>query len=144
MDLAIFSVFSALGLKVGVHPIVRNKSEQMGGLSAEELLRGPTVPREGDFVENCLANLNPTPRPLISSYDESTGVLYEEDPDDYDVYLDEREGNEPPSHPKYPSKKIQKKNRPSDRKRGKTILPSSVQNSTARHSTETTARRRRK
>ena len=29
----------------------------MGGLSAAELLDGPTVPREGDFVENCLKNL---------------------------------------------------------------------------------------
>lgn len=36
----------------------------MGGLSAAELLRGPTVPREGDFVENCLQNLPDEPERL--------------------------------------------------------------------------------
>lgn len=98
-------MFSALGLKVGVHPIVQNKSERMGGLSAKELLRGPTVPREGDFVENCLENLSPSPRPRESRYDESTGVLYEEDPDEYDEFLDEREGmNHGPSQ--IPPKKL--------------------------------------
>lgn len=36
----------------------------MGGLSAAELLGGPTVPREGDFVENCLQNLPDEPERL--------------------------------------------------------------------------------
>lgn len=36
----------------------------MGGLSAAELLCGPTVPREGDFVENCLENLPDEPERL--------------------------------------------------------------------------------
>lgn len=36
----------------------------MGGLSAAELLCGPTVPREGDFVENCLQNLPDEPERL--------------------------------------------------------------------------------
>ena len=53
-----FSVFSALGLNVGIHPIIQNRSENMGGLSAKELLHGPTVPREGDFVENFLDDSN--------------------------------------------------------------------------------------
>lgn len=30
----------------------------MGGLSARELMQGPTVPRKGDFVDNCLENLS--------------------------------------------------------------------------------------
>ena len=50
-----FSVFQALGLKVGIHPIINNGRGNLGGLSAAELMRGPTVAREGDFVENCLA-----------------------------------------------------------------------------------------
>ena len=36
----------------------------MGGLSATELLCGPTMPREGDFVENCLKNLPDEPEHL--------------------------------------------------------------------------------
>ena len=36
----------------------------MGGLSAAELLCGPTVPREGHFVENCLQNLRDEPERL--------------------------------------------------------------------------------
>ena len=54
VDLAVFSVFHALGLNVGVHPIIENRSKSMGGLSVKELWRGPTVPRKGDYVENCL------------------------------------------------------------------------------------------
>ena len=30
----------------------------MGGLSAGELMQGPTLPGKGDFVENCLENLS--------------------------------------------------------------------------------------
>ena len=52
-----FSVFSALGLNVGIHPIIENRAGRMGGLSAYELLNGPTVAREGDLVENCLNDL---------------------------------------------------------------------------------------
>ena len=46
----------------------------MGGLSAAELLCRPTVPREGDFVENCLQNLPDEPERLYddddSNYDD--------------------------------------------------------------------------
>ena len=75
-------MFHALGLKVGIHPIIENRSEELGGLSAKELMRGPTVPREGDFVENCLANLS-----LKASQNPNESV------DDDDMYdCDEREG----------------------------------------------------
>lgn len=30
----------------------------MGGLSAGKLMRGPTLPRKGDFVETCLEKLS--------------------------------------------------------------------------------------
>ena len=52
-----FSVFQALGLKVGIHPILENKEGSLGGLSAKKLMQDPTAPREGDFAENCLKNL---------------------------------------------------------------------------------------
>lgn len=64
----------------------------MGGLSAKELLRGPSVPREGDFVEYCLENLSPSPRPRDIRYDKRTRVLYEEDSDEYDMELKQGEG----------------------------------------------------
>ncbi|KAF6224617.1 hypothetical protein HO173_012960 [Letharia columbiana] len=78
VDLAIFSVFHALGLKVGVHPIIENRSENMGGLSARELMRGRTVPREGDFVENCLTNLSGKPTHLRGEgFDEDVEISYD-------------------------------------------------------------------
>lgn len=53
VDLAIYSVFQALGLTVGIHPIVKNKSKSMGGLSIQDLMGSPSQP-DGDYVENCL------------------------------------------------------------------------------------------
>ena len=72
----------------------------MGGLSAKELLDGPTNPREGDFVENCLESLgqeldraqrrgSPHYR-----YDENTGVLSREYESDDSEYQDEQEGTD--------------------------------------------------
>ncbi|CAD6590179.1 MAG: hypothetical protein ASARMPRED_004603 [Alectoria sarmentosa] len=79
VDLAIFSVFHALGLKVGVHPIIKNKSENMGGLSAGELMQGPTLPRKGDFVENCLENLSEKVR---DRYGDNDDYEFEDDESD--------------------------------------------------------------
>ena len=87
VDLAVFSVFSALGLNVGIHPIIPNRSDYMGGLSAEELLDAPTVPEEGDFVEQYLKDL---------AQDSE-----EEEDDAYDYnYRDEKEGTD--HHPLSP------------------------------------------
>ena len=74
-------MFHALGLKVGVHPIIENKSENMGGLSAKELLLGPTIPREGDFVENCLQNL--AERSSARHSDEYEDTTYDENGEYY-------------------------------------------------------------
>ena len=81
VDLAIFSVFSALGLNVGIHPIIQNRSRDMGGLSAGKLLHGSTVPGEGDFVENYLENL------AQESEDD-------DDEDNYPYYRGEKEGTD--------------------------------------------------
>lgn len=42
VDLAIFSVFISLGLKVGVHPIVQNKTRHQGGMPVKRLFREST------------------------------------------------------------------------------------------------------
>ena len=55
VDLAIFSAFNALGLKTGIHPIVRNCSGQWGGLSARKLRAVPDDHRLDEFLNN----LNP-------------------------------------------------------------------------------------
>lgn len=82
VDLAIYSVFQALGLKVGIHPTIENRSQIMGGLSAKDLMKSSSRP-DGDHVENCLAAMAPRPDP---NWDE-------DDPDDYreDEYSDEEE-----------------------------------------------------
>lgn len=50
----------------------------MGGLSARELMRGRTVPREGDFVENCLTNLSGKPTHLRGEgFDEDVEISYD-------------------------------------------------------------------
>ena len=77
-----FSIFHALGLKVGVHPIIRNRSESVGGLSAKKLRHGPTVARKGDFVENCLKNMSAKTRHLG------------EDEEDYCEFDDEGNGTQ--------------------------------------------------
>lgn len=93
VDLAIFSVFHALGLKVGIHPIVYNRDARMGGLSSRELMEGPTVPREGDFVENCLENLSKRSKLLrCSCYDAGINGYVDDSnedeyPEDYDTIV---------------------------------------------------------
>ena len=88
VDLAIFSVFHALGLKVGVHPIIQNKSETMGGLPAKDLMRGPTVPRRGDFVENCLKIMSGKARHLRGEGDDGASQISYYDEDDRDFCFD--------------------------------------------------------
>jgi hypothetical protein len=56
VDLAVYSVFQALGLKVGVHPTIENRSGRMGGLSAK-ILMSPPSRSDGDHVDNCIAEL---------------------------------------------------------------------------------------
>ena len=57
-DLAIYSAFKALGLNVGVHPVIRNRSSSLGGLSVAELMDGPPYDENGvDHVTTCLASL---------------------------------------------------------------------------------------
>ncbi|KAL8788905.1 MAG: hypothetical protein Q9213_001428 [Squamulea squamosa] len=71
VDLAIYSAFASLGLDVGVHPILHRKTSVTwhddvesgwGGMSAKELLRGPSPGCEiqGDFVEDWLGHAPPT------------------------------------------------------------------------------------
>ena len=84
----------------------------MGGLSARELLEGPTVAREGDFVENCLKNL------AQKSKDND-----DDDDDDYDDYDDEEEGTD---HQPKITKRIylnRKRRRPNHHRRHKTPQP---------------------
>ena len=95
----------------------------MGGLSAKELLHGPTVPREGDFVENCLEDLAPEPE---NSDDDDEDNLY---------CRSEKEGTD--HHPQIPKVVY-------NTQAWKTTPPSSSQNSTAPHSTRTTLRRIRR
>jgi len=61
VDLAIYSVFQALGLKVGIHPTIENRSHNMGGLSAKDLMSPSSRydgDLDGDYVENCLAAMD--------------------------------------------------------------------------------------
>lgn len=78
VDLAVYSVFQALGLKVGVHPTIENGSGKMGGLSAKILMSPPSRP-DGDHVDNCIAEL------AAKEEDE-----YEEDEYEKDDYEEDR------------------------------------------------------
>lgn len=40
-----------LGLKVGIHPVIQNRSENMGAMSAKDLMQGPSTRGESDYVE---------------------------------------------------------------------------------------------
>lgn len=88
VDLAIFSVFHALGLKVGVHPIIENKWKKLGGLPARDLMQGPIVPRRGDFVENFLENLSRKARHLRGEGDDGDGQISYYDEDEGDISCD--------------------------------------------------------
>lgn len=69
----------------------------MGGLSSRELMEGPTVPREGDFVENCLENLSKRSKLLrCSCYDAGINGYVDDSNEDEDP-----EGMKPitPSYP---------------------------------------------
>ncbi|KAL8957925.1 MAG: hypothetical protein Q9193_004919, partial [Seirophora villosa] len=72
VDLAVYSVFHSLRLKVGVHPIIKNKSGQMGGMSMRELMHDTHYAAQGDHVELFLQDLEKRP---------GTG---DEDSEDYD------------------------------------------------------------
>ena len=72
-----YSVFTALGLNVGIHPIIENEKDEFGGISAKKLLRITTAPKKGDIVENW-------PRSDSSEYDEENGVSDEYDSEDED------------------------------------------------------------
>ncbi|KAL8743108.1 MAG: hypothetical protein Q9184_008153 [Pyrenodesmia sp. 2 TL-2023] len=51
VDLAIYSVFRSLGLSVGIHPIIRNRSKRTGGISMKQLLQDDDDHADGDHVE---------------------------------------------------------------------------------------------
>lgn len=71
VDLAVYSVFHSLRLKVGVHPIIKNKYG-MGGMSMWELMHDTHYAAQGDHVELFLRDLEKRP---------GTG---DEDSEDYD------------------------------------------------------------
>lgn len=77
VDLAIYSVFQSLRLNVGVYPIIKNKSENMGGMSMENLKSDTYDEDEGDHVELFLQSLVDQPEDGVE--DESS---YEEDEDE--------------------------------------------------------------
>ncbi|KAL8786009.1 MAG: hypothetical protein Q9195_008390 [Heterodermia aff. obscurata] len=64
VDLAVFGVFQAYGLKIGLHPIVSNNradepqyEHMMGGMSRGELMAANLLDTEGDPIELFLGNL---------------------------------------------------------------------------------------
>ncbi len=68
VDLAVYSVFSAYGLKVGIHPIVSNQPPanswesrqdlmRMGGMSSAELMAAKLSDERGDPIELFLEDL---------------------------------------------------------------------------------------
>ena len=57
VDLAVYSVFRALGLNVGVHPIVQNKSENLCGMYMKRLTQEPLPGSKGDHVKGFLERL---------------------------------------------------------------------------------------
>ncbi|KAI4172993.1 MAG: hypothetical protein LQ348_006656 [Seirophora lacunosa] len=61
VDLAVYSVFHSLRLKAGVHPIIKNKSGEMGGMSMRELMHDIHYGRPGDHVELFLQDLEERP-----------------------------------------------------------------------------------
>ncbi|KAL8735797.1 MAG: hypothetical protein Q9166_000661 [cf. Caloplaca sp. 2 TL-2023] len=81
VDLAVYPAFCALGLKVGVHPILHNTmtnidgypvNNKWGGMSVGKLLRGPRTDglTQGDFVEEHLDELAPPTRSTTMSDNE--------------------------------------------------------------------------
>ncbi|KAL8979789.1 MAG: hypothetical protein Q9177_006046 [Variospora cf. flavescens] len=63
VDLAVYSVFHSLRLKIGVHPIMEHKSRKMGGMSVWKLMNDTHDADQGDHVENYLQYLEKKPRP---------------------------------------------------------------------------------
>ncbi|KAL8646223.1 MAG: hypothetical protein Q9210_006258 [Variospora velana] len=57
VDLAVYSVFHSLRLKIGVHPIMKNRSGKMGGMSMRKLMNDTHDADQGDHVENYLQQL---------------------------------------------------------------------------------------
>ncbi|KAI4287243.1 MAG: hypothetical protein L6R35_003498 [Caloplaca aegaea] len=57
VDLAVYSVFHSLRLKIGVHPIMKNRSGKMGGMSMRKLMNDTHDADQGDHVENFLQQL---------------------------------------------------------------------------------------
>ena len=75
VDLAIYSVFKALDLNVGVHPIVHNRSSSLGGLSVAELMDGPPYDENGvDHVTTCLASLGNDQETDYDSSESEAGI----------------------------------------------------------------------
>lgn len=89
VDLAIYSVFHILGLEVGVHPIVENEFQKMGGLSHRDLMKGPRAHGKGDYVYNRLDELKSqhlkyADEDNVSSDDDMDGKLDDENVGYYD------------------------------------------------------------
>ena len=79
VDLAVYSVFRALGLDVGVHPIVQNKLENLGGMYVKRLSQEPPPGSKGDHVKGFLERLKANEdRPDRYGY-ESDEEAYQED-----------------------------------------------------------------
>ncbi|KAI4130889.1 MAG: hypothetical protein LQ338_001486 [Usnochroma carphineum] len=58
VDFAVYAVFHSLRLKVGVYPVIKNRSNRMGGMSVEKLLKGTPGVKKGDRVELFLEHLD--------------------------------------------------------------------------------------
>lgn len=98
-----YSVFSALGLKVGIHPIVSNEERgeglssemRMGGMSWFELMRAKTRDHDGDPVELFLDDLKRDARiredaeredaEADNCYHHATEIAYYEHPDPFTI-----------------------------------------------------------
>ncbi|KAL9017997.1 MAG: hypothetical protein Q9185_004666 [Variospora sp. 1 TL-2023] len=68
VDLAVYSVFHSLRLKIGVHPIMEHKSGKMGGMSVRKLMNDTHDADQGDHVENYLQHLEKKPGPGDGRY----------------------------------------------------------------------------
>ncbi|KAL8830788.1 MAG: hypothetical protein Q9170_005571 [Blastenia crenularia] len=51
VDLAVYSVFRSLGLKVGLHPVIENPEGGMGGMSSKKLMEDKYDASQGDHVD---------------------------------------------------------------------------------------------
>lgn len=85
VDLAVFLAFHTLGLRIGIHPILKNRSHSWGGMSARKLMHGPRENSrlDGDYVEQFLKGLDPEIEARDANEDEN-----ETDHDEYDEYDD--------------------------------------------------------